>query len=168
MAITVAGIDLLYATSASPLPEGCFATHGLRLALGLTSAAILISLGCRTFCWAFAHVRDSRHGTDAEPKRAFLTATAGTALNPLTIALWAISFPAAATTGATVAEVDVVSPPVRDVPKMAITDRRSFVACIGADTRGRQAPCVSRATGQSNETGLFAGSLWVASRFYPS
>jgi hypothetical protein len=95
MAITVAGSDLLYATYGLAPAGGLLATHGLRLALGLTSATILVSLGCRTFCWAFAHVRDSRHGTDAEPKRAFLTATAGTALNPLTIALWAISFPAA-------------------------------------------------------------------------
>ena len=101
MAVAVAGIDLLYAAIGLAGAGRLLAADGLRLALGVTSAAILISLGCRTL-WLGIRARAGLEShADAEPKRAFLTATAATALNPLTIALWAISFPAAAPSGAT-------------------------------------------------------------------
>jgi putative LysE/RhtB family amino acid efflux pump len=48
-------------------------------------------------------VRAGFEGPDevVAPSRAFLTAVAATAFNPLTIALWTVSFPAAAPTRAT-------------------------------------------------------------------
>jgi putative LysE/RhtB family amino acid efflux pump len=96
MASAVALIDLLYAAvglaGVGRLLEGGV----LRLAFGLVSAAILIAIGVRTF-WTGLRARLGLDG--AEPvgaRRAFVTAVAATALNPLTIALWTVSFPAAA------------------------------------------------------------------------
>jgi putative LysE/RhtB family amino acid efflux pump len=43
------------------------------------------------------------------PSRAFLTAVAATALNPLTIALWTVSFPAAAPARATTSSAAVAA-----------------------------------------------------------
>jgi threonine/homoserine/homoserine lactone efflux protein len=73
------------------------AADGARIALGLVGAAVLIVLGARTFWTGFR----ARFGfeTTAEvstPRRAFATAFAATALNPLTIALWTGAFTAAA------------------------------------------------------------------------
>jgi putative LysE/RhtB family amino acid efflux pump len=74
-----------------------FGGGSLRLAFGLASAAVLIAVGVRTAWVGF----NARAGLESEedvvlPRRAFLTTIAATALNPLTIALWTVSFPAAA------------------------------------------------------------------------
>jgi threonine/homoserine/homoserine lactone efflux protein len=95
MAVAVASIDVLYAAlglAGAGRPTG---VENVRLVLGLTSAAILIMLGARTMWTGFL----ARTGLEApedvvSPRRAFATAVAATALNPLTIALWTISFPA--------------------------------------------------------------------------
>ena len=68
-----------------------------QIALGVTSAVILVAIGIRTAWIGFR----ARLGLEApedvvEPGHAFVTAVAATALNPLTIALWAVSFPALA------------------------------------------------------------------------
>ena len=77
MAGAVALVDVLYAT-AGLTGAGALVDGGpVRVVLGLVSAAILAVIGLRT-------------------ERAFLTAVAATALNPLTIALWTVSFPATA------------------------------------------------------------------------
>ena len=97
MASAIAAIDLLYAVvglaGIGQVLEGGVATT----ALGLMSAAILITIGLRT-AWTGLRARigleDAMDVVD--PSRAFLTAVAATALNPLTIALWTVSFPAAA------------------------------------------------------------------------
>jgi putative LysE/RhtB family amino acid efflux pump len=102
MACAVASIDLLYAivglAGIGQVLEGTVATT----VFGLASAAILITIGLRT---AWSGIR-ARVGLEDEadvvdPFRAFLTASAATALNPLTIALWTVSFPAAAPHAAT-------------------------------------------------------------------
>jgi threonine/homoserine/homoserine lactone efflux protein len=97
MAGAVAFVDVLYGTlglaGVGRLLEG----GALRLVLGLVSAAILVAIGVRTV-WIGFRARLGLEGVDdvVAPRRAFLTAFAATALNPLTIALWTVSFPAAA------------------------------------------------------------------------
>jgi putative LysE/RhtB family amino acid efflux pump len=97
MAVAVAAIDLLYAALGLAGVGRLLDTHGLRLALGLVSAAVLVAIGVRTVRTGLR----ARLGLEEEvevvaPRRAFTTAVAATALNPLTIALWTVSFPAAA------------------------------------------------------------------------
>ena len=97
MAGAVALVDLLYATAglagAGSLVDGGPA----RIGLGLASAAILAGIGLRTI-WTGWRARSGLElaADVVVPERAFLTAVAATALNPLTIALWTVSFPAAA------------------------------------------------------------------------
>jgi putative LysE/RhtB family amino acid efflux pump len=97
MAGAVAGIDLLYATLGLAGIGRLLSGGTLRLVLGLASAAILVGLGIRTMRLGFR----ARFGLElphevVQPRRAFVTAIAATALNPLTIALWTVSFPASA------------------------------------------------------------------------
>jgi putative LysE/RhtB family amino acid efflux pump len=97
MACAVAAIDLAYATlglaGVGRLTNG----GAVRVSLAFASAAILIAIGLRTAWIGFqARVGLERPEDTVAPGRAFLTAVAATALNPLTIALWTVSFPAAA------------------------------------------------------------------------
>lgn len=102
MACAVVVIDLGYAivglASAGSLLNG----SSLQLWFGLVSAAVLIGIGMRTL-WTGWRAREGLESDDdvVVPSRAFLTAVAATALNPLTIALWTVSFPAAAPAQAT-------------------------------------------------------------------
>jgi putative LysE/RhtB family amino acid efflux pump len=97
MAAAVALVDVLYAAvglaGAGQLLNGGPA----RLAFGLVSAAVLVGIGLRTI-WIGWQARSGLESVVdvVAPDRAFLTAVAATALNPLTIALWTVSFPAAA------------------------------------------------------------------------
>src|SRR5262245_12644655 len=73
-----------------------------RVWLGLLSAAILVGTGTRTLSKGIR----ARSGLETPeevvaPSRAFPTAVAATAFNPLTIALWTVSFPAATPARAT-------------------------------------------------------------------
>jgi putative LysE/RhtB family amino acid efflux pump len=97
MAGAVAAIDLLYATLGLAGVGRLLSGGALRLAFGAASAAILVALGLRTMRLGFR----ARFGLEmprdvVHPRGAFVTAVAATALNPLTIALWTVSFPAAA------------------------------------------------------------------------
>jgi threonine/homoserine/homoserine lactone efflux protein len=97
MAAAVALIDVAYA-AVGLAGVGQLLTGGvLRLSLGLVSAAIMIGIGART-AWIGWRARIGLEDVEdvVAPRRAFLTAVAATALNPLTIALWTVSFPAAA------------------------------------------------------------------------
>jgi putative LysE/RhtB family amino acid efflux pump len=93
MAGAVASIDVLYAAvglaGAGALLEG----DRLQFALGLVSALILVSIGMRTI-WVGVRARFGLEADDEvlDPRRAFVTAVAATALNPLTIGLWTLSF----------------------------------------------------------------------------
>ena len=97
MAGAVALVDVLYGTLGLAGVGRLLNGGVLRLALGLVSAAILVAIALRTV-WMGFRARLGLEGTDdvVAPQRAFLTALAATALNPLTIALWTVSFPAAA------------------------------------------------------------------------
>jgi threonine/homoserine/homoserine lactone efflux protein len=95
MATAVAGVDLAYATvglaGIGRLLEGGL----LQLVLGLASAAIVTLIGVRSI-WAGLRARLELAVADqVQPARAFQTAIVATALNPLTIVLWTVSFPAA-------------------------------------------------------------------------
>jgi threonine/homoserine/homoserine lactone efflux protein len=97
MAIAVALIDLLYASLGLAGVGRLLQAEALRLALGLVSASVLIGIGARTVVRGLR----ARSGLETElevaaPRQAFATAAAATALNPLTIALWTVSFPATA------------------------------------------------------------------------
>jgi threonine/homoserine/homoserine lactone efflux protein len=97
MAGAVALVDLLYASLGLAGVGRLLQGDGLRLALGLVSAAVLVVIGARTLMRGLR----ARSGLEASfevatPRQAFATAIAATALNPLTIALWTVSFPASA------------------------------------------------------------------------
>jgi putative LysE/RhtB family amino acid efflux pump len=69
----------------------------MRLVLGLASGGLLVGIGARTLWLGFRARAGLETAEEAvAPARAFGTALAATALNPLTIALWTVSFPAAA------------------------------------------------------------------------
>jgi threonine/homoserine/homoserine lactone efflux protein len=97
MATAVALVDLLYAMLGLAGAGQLLDSARFRVPLGLLSAAILVGIGARTL-WRGFH---ARLGIEADadvatPPRAFGTALAATAFNPLTIGLWTVSFPAAA------------------------------------------------------------------------
>lgn len=97
MAGAVAAVDVGYAALGLAGAGRALENESLRLAVGLASAAVLVAVGARTL-WTGVRARFGLELADevATPKGAFLTALAATALNPLTIALWTLSFPAAA------------------------------------------------------------------------
>lgn len=97
MAGAVASIDLVYGALGLAGAGQLLGASAARLALGLVSAAILVGIGARTL-WRGVRARSGAEGEDevATPRQAFGTAVAATALNPLTIALWTVSFPASA------------------------------------------------------------------------
>jgi threonine/homoserine/homoserine lactone efflux protein len=97
MAAAVASIDLAYAIVGLAGVGRLLNGGSARLWLGLVSAGILVGIGTRTL-WIGIRVRSGLESPDevVAPSRAFLTAVAATAFNPLTIALWTVSFPAAA------------------------------------------------------------------------
>src|SRR2546430_13291282 len=97
----IALVDALYAAAGAAGAAPLLAIDPVRLALGLAGAVVLVLLGARTLYSAFR----VRHGGEvraevATPRRAFLTALAGTASNPATIASWAAIVAAASAAGA--------------------------------------------------------------------
>jgi putative LysE/RhtB family amino acid efflux pump len=89
-------IDLLYAALGLAGAASLLEIDALRIALGVTGALVLGAIGARTL-WAAFRVRLGGEHADevATPRRAFATALAATASNPLTIATWAAIFAAA-------------------------------------------------------------------------
>jgi putative LysE/RhtB family amino acid efflux pump len=93
----VAVVDLGYAAlGIAGVAQALEATDGVRIVLGFVGAAVLVALGLRAVWIGFR----ARFGLETEeevatPRRAFATAFAATALNPLTIALWTAAAPAA-------------------------------------------------------------------------
>jgi threonine/homoserine/homoserine lactone efflux protein len=102
MAAAVALIDVCYAILGLAGIGRLLNGGPERLWLGLLSAAILVAIGTHT-AWIGFRARIGLESLDdvVAPRRAFLTAIAATAFNPLTIALWTVSFPAAAPSRAT-------------------------------------------------------------------
>jgi putative LysE/RhtB family amino acid efflux pump len=103
MAGGVALVDMLYASlGLAGVGRLIDAADGARLALGLLGAAVLVVLGLRTLWSGFRFRMGLETAAEvATPRRAFATALAATAFNPLTIALWTAAFPAAAAATAT-------------------------------------------------------------------
>jgi putative LysE/RhtB family amino acid efflux pump len=97
----VAIVDTLYAAAGAVGAAGLLAIDPLRLAFGVLGAVVLAVIGVRTL-WSAFRVRTGGESLDevASPRRAFATALAATASNPLTIASWAAIFAAASTAGA--------------------------------------------------------------------
>jgi putative LysE/RhtB family amino acid efflux pump len=97
----VAIVDTLYAAAGAAGAAGLLAIDPLRLAFGILGAAVLTVIGVRTL-WSAFRVRTGGESADevSSPRRAFATALAATASNPLTIASWAAIFAAASTAGA--------------------------------------------------------------------
>ncbi len=91
-----ARIDLLYAGLGLAGAASLLEADALRLAFGLIGALVLGLIGARTL-WAAFRVRLGGESEEevASPRRAFATAVAATASNPLTIATWAAIFSAA-------------------------------------------------------------------------
>jgi putative LysE/RhtB family amino acid efflux pump len=91
-------IDLLYAGLGLAGAASLLEIDALRLTLGALGALVLAVIGARTL-WAAFRVRMGGEATAevATPWRAFATALAATASNPLTIATWAAIFAAAST-----------------------------------------------------------------------
>ena len=89
MAAGVALVDLGYAAlGLAGVARALEATNGAGVALGFIGAGVLAALGVRTMWFGFR----ARFGLETPeevgtPRRAFATAFAATALNPLTIAL---------------------------------------------------------------------------------
>jgi putative LysE/RhtB family amino acid efflux pump len=99
-------VDLLYASLGLAGAASLLEAEGLRLAFGLLGAGVLAYIGGQTL-WSAFRVRLGGESEQevATPRRAFATAVAATASNPLTIATWAAVFTA---TGA-VAVADAAS-----------------------------------------------------------
>lgn len=97
----IAVVDALYAACGVAGAAPLLSIGAVRLALGLVGATVLIGLGARTL-WSAFRVRLGGEVPSevATPRRAFATALAGTASNPLTIVSWAAVFAAATTAGA--------------------------------------------------------------------
>jgi threonine/homoserine/homoserine lactone efflux protein len=89
-------IDLLYAGLGLAGAASLLEVDALRLAFGMIGALVLAVIGARTL-WAAFRVRLGGESDEevASPGRAFATAVAATASNPLTIATWAAIFTAA-------------------------------------------------------------------------
>ncbi len=89
-------IDLLYAALGLAGAATLLEADALRVAFGLFGALVLGVIGARTL-WAAFRVRLGGEAPEevASPRRAFATAVAATASNPLTIATWAAIFTAA-------------------------------------------------------------------------
>ena len=89
-------IDLLYASLGLAGAASLLELGELRVAFGLLGAGVLAYIGYRTL-WSAFRVRlgGESEAEVATPRRAFATAVAATASNPLTIATWAAIFTAA-------------------------------------------------------------------------
>ncbi|HEX8102758.1 MAG TPA: LysE family transporter [Solirubrobacteraceae bacterium] len=97
----IALVDALYAACGVAGAAPLLSFEPVRLALGLVGTVVLLVLGARTL-WSAFRVRLGGEVPSevATPRRAFATAVAGTASNPLTIVSWAAVFAAATTAGA--------------------------------------------------------------------
>jgi putative LysE/RhtB family amino acid efflux pump len=108
IAAGIACVDTLYAALGAAGAAPLIAIDPVRAVLGVLGAVVLVALGVRTLMTAM-RVRIGAEVDDdvAGPRRAFATALAGTASNPLTIASWAAIF-AAASAGADAAAAPLV------------------------------------------------------------
>jgi putative LysE/RhtB family amino acid efflux pump len=95
-----ATIDTVYAALGVAGASALLQVDALRIGLALVGAAVLAALALRTL-WSAFRVRLGGETSEevASPRRAYATAVAATASNPLTIASWAAVFSAASVAG---------------------------------------------------------------------
>jgi putative LysE/RhtB family amino acid efflux pump len=95
-------IDMTYAALGVAGTARVLTLPGMRVALGLVGATVLMVLGARTL-WTARRVRDGGEATDEveTPRRAFRLSLIATASNPSTIASWAALFAAASAASVT-------------------------------------------------------------------
>jgi putative LysE/RhtB family amino acid efflux pump len=95
-------VDALYASLGVAGVAPLLQVSWLQLVLGLVGGVVLVLIGARTL-WNAWRVRMGGESDEevASVRRAFLTAVAATASNPLTIVSWAAIFAAASTAAAT-------------------------------------------------------------------
>jgi putative LysE/RhtB family amino acid efflux pump len=97
----IAAVDGLYAACGAAGAAPLLQLGSLRTALGLCGAALLVLIGVRTLRDACTVRLGLEPGiSSSTPRRAFLTALAGTASNPATVVSWAAIFAAASVAGA--------------------------------------------------------------------
>jgi putative LysE/RhtB family amino acid efflux pump len=103
-------VDLIYAALGLAGAASLLEIDALRIALGVLGVLVLAWIGARTL-WAAFRVRlgGEAPAEVATPRRAFATAVAATASNPLTIATWAAIFAAASTASVGAATGSVAS-----------------------------------------------------------
>lgn len=103
-------VDTAYASLGVAGVAPLLSVAWLQLVLGLVGGLVLLALGIRTL-WSAWRVRLGGEADDevSSPRRAFLTALAATASNPLTIVSWAAIFAAASTAAAARTPVGAVS-----------------------------------------------------------
>lgn len=160
-------VDALYALLGLAGAAALLEIDALRVALGIAGACVLAAIGTRTL-WSAFRVRLGGEADEelATPRRAFLTAVAATASNPLTIASWAAVFAAAST--ASVAGVTAsVTASIALLAGVALGTMTAFAAltCLVAALRARLGPRLLRAVETAAGAGLigFAGVLAVRS-----
>ena len=95
-----ATVDTLYAALGIAGASALLQIDALRISLGLVGAVVLAAIAARTL-WSAFRIRQGGEAVEevATPRRAYLTALAATASNPLTIASWAGIFSAASVAG---------------------------------------------------------------------
>jgi putative LysE/RhtB family amino acid efflux pump len=156
-------IDLLYAGLGLAGAASLLEADALRVAFGLTGAAVLAFIGARTL-WAAFRVRLGGESAEevASPRRAFATAVAATASNPLTIATWAAIFTAAsaAAVGDAATSVDGAALMLGGVALGTLTAFTTLSLLVAA-VRGRFGPRLLSTVDVVAGTGLlgFAGLL---------
>lgn len=97
----IAVVDTLYAAAGAAGAAPVLSIESVRVVFGVLGAGVLVALGARTLHAAFrVRLGAEADAEVASPRRAFLTALAATASNPLTIASWAALFAAASVAGA--------------------------------------------------------------------
>ena len=106
----IAVVDTLYAAAGAAGAAPVLSIGSVRVMFGIVGALVLAVLGLRTLRSAF-RVRLGAEADEevATPRRAFATALAATASNPLTIASWAALFAAASVAGAADTPVSAVA-----------------------------------------------------------
>jgi putative LysE/RhtB family amino acid efflux pump len=100
MTVAVTLVDTLYASVGLAGPARLLRGETFSLVLGLVGGAVLVVIGVRTLWLGIrARIGGETEADVSSLRTAFVTALAATALNPLTIALWTLSFPAAVPNG---------------------------------------------------------------------
>jgi threonine/homoserine/homoserine lactone efflux protein len=158
-------IDLLYAALGLAGAAALLEVDALRIVVALLGACVLATIGLRTL-WSAFRVRLGGEAVEevATPRRAFATALAATASNPLTIATWAAIFGAAS--AATDAAASALSAAVL-LAGVALGTLTAFstLTLIVASVRDRFGPRLLATVDAVAGTGLlgFAGLLgWRA------